>query len=170
MWRVDPATKLRLMSEINPVKRFLAALTARDFEQMAACLAPGVQARLLLPRGLEERSGRDEISRRIEGWFGPASEFEVLASGMDGIGSRHRLSWRFRTLRPGRSREVVEQVAFCDIGLQGIERIDLLCSGFLPECIPTPDGLHVFDAGDMGCADGLAHDGGRLTINVEKRR
>jgi TusA-related sulfurtransferase len=215
MWRAHAASKLRLMSELNPVKRFLAALAARDFDQMAACLAPTAQARLLLPKGPEERSGRDEIAQRIEGWFGPASEFEVLSTGMEEIASRHRLSWRFRTVRPGRSREVVEQVAFCDVGPQGIERIDLLCSGFQPASIAASGGPHLFEAGDMGCADGLAqefrrrldavpvgdslaavvsdpaakedlpslarmlgqavtsieaHDDGRLTINVKKRR
>jgi TusA-related sulfurtransferase len=203
------------MNEPNVLKTFLTALTGRDFDRLAACLAPTARARLLLPPGPEELSGRDAIARRIEGWFGPATEFEVLSTAVDEIGSRHRLTWRFHTVRPGRSWEVVEQVAFCDVGEEGIERIDLLCSGFLPGLMPASCDLHRFEAGEMGCADGLAqefrrrlagvpigdslavvvsdpaakedlpslarmlgqavtsieaHDDGRLTINVERRR
>ncbi len=42
------------------------------------------------------------------------------------------MQWRFRLSRDGRSSEVIEQVAFVDAGPEGIHRLDLLCSGFLP--------------------------------------
>ena len=77
---------------------------------------------------------------------------------------RHRISWRFNVVRDG-SRQVIEQLVFLDLGPQGIERIDLLCSGFLAEPVaagPTP----VFDAGDMGCADGLAQEFRRQIAKV----
>jgi hypothetical protein len=35
--------------------------------------------------------------------------------------------------RNGQTPEVIEQVAFVDVGLDGIAEIDLLCSGFLAE-------------------------------------
>lgn len=206
------------MLEPNPLDTFLTALTGRDFDLLATCLSPAARARLLLPRGPEEISGREPIARRLEGWFAPATEFEVLSTNSTEVGSRHRLTWRFRTVRPGRPREVVEQVAFCDLGREGIDRIDLMCSGFLPDELPVSCDLppaHMFEAGAMGCADGLAeefrrrlagvpvgdslqvvvrdpaakedlpalarmlgqsvtsmeaHDDGRLTINVERRR
>ncbi|MGZ6299754.1 MAG: nuclear transport factor 2 family protein [Candidatus Limnocylindria bacterium] len=206
------------MFEPKPLDTFLTALGSRDFGLLATCLSPDATARLLLPRGPEEISGRDPIARRFEGWFAPATEFEVLSTTRNEVGQRHRLTWRFRTVRPGRSREVVEQVAYCDVSEVGIERIDLLCSGFLADEMPASCDLpvrHVFEAGAMGCADGLAeefrrrmagvpvgaslsvvvrdpaakedlpalarmlgqavtsmeaHDDGRLTINVEKRR
>ncbi len=45
--------------------------------------------------------------------------------------------WRFRVVREGdgagRPWEVIEQVAFFNEGPDGIERLDLLCSGFHPE-------------------------------------
>ena len=112
---------------------FLSALSARDFGRFAESLAPEAQARMLLPRGPELRSGREEIARRFEGWFSGASDFEVLASHRVQVGRRNRLSWRFRLRRDRQSREVIEQVAFVDAGPNGIDEIDLLCSGFLRE-------------------------------------
>ena len=111
---------------------FLAALSLRDFERFADCLSPTAQARMLLPRGPEIRSGREEIAGRFEGWFARASEFVVLDSSHEHVGRRNRLSWRFRMSRDGQAPEVIEQVAFVDVGPDGIAEIDLLCSGFLP--------------------------------------
>ena len=111
---------------------FLAALSLRDFGRFADCLAPSAQARMLLPRGPELRSGRAEIAGRFEGWFARASEFVVLDSSREQVGPRSRLSWRFQMSREGQPPEVIEQVAFVDVGPDGIAEIDLLCSGFLP--------------------------------------
>ena len=68
------------MLEPNPLDTFLTALTGRDFAVLATCLSPAARARLLLPRGPEEISGREPIARRLEGWFAPATEFEVLST------------------------------------------------------------------------------------------
>jgi SnoaL-like domain len=112
------------------VDRFLDALTERDFEQLAACLAPNAKARLLLPRGAEEVGGRQEIAGRLNTWFGSASEFEVVARTHEAIGTRQRAGWQFRVVRDGQSWELIEQAAFIDAEPDGIRQIDLLCSGF----------------------------------------
>jgi ketosteroid isomerase-like protein len=112
---------------------FLSALSMRDFGRFAECLAPDVHARLLLPRGPEVRTGREEIARRFEGWFGSASDFEVLDTQRAQMGLRTRLSWRLRMSRDGHSHEVIEQVAFVNTESDGISAIDLLCSGFQRE-------------------------------------
>jgi TusA-related sulfurtransferase len=55
--------------------------------------------------------------------------------------------------------EVIEQQMCLDLDEElRIAAIDLLCSGFLPNPEPEtgPNGIHRFDAGDLGCADGLA--------------
>jgi hypothetical protein len=132
----------------------LSALSSRDFGRFAQCLSPSAQARLLLPRGLEVRSGREEIARRFEGWFASATEFEVLDTHREQVGPRSRLSWRFRMIRDGKTREVIEQVAFIDVGSDGISKIDLMCSGFLPEEELLPAGIG--DACPIDGADGLA--------------
>jgi hypothetical protein len=121
----------------NARDMFLAALTARDFERFSQALSPMSKGRFLLPRGPEVRTGRQEITDRIKGWFDGASEFEVLEAGSKPIGRRHRLNWRFRLSRDGVAREVIEQVAFVDEGPDGISTIDLVCSGFLPDDSPV---------------------------------
>jgi len=135
------AATLCRMHESAP-DAFLSALSTRDFGRFAECLALEAQARMLLPRGPEVRSGREEIARRFEGWFSPASDFEVLDSHRERIGIRYRLSWRFRLSRDGQTHEIIEQVAFVNVGPDGIRAIDLLCSGFLPEegCVAPPAG------------------------------
>ncbi len=124
-------------SSANACDMFLAALTARDFARFSQALSPMSKGRFLLPRGPEVRTGRQEITDRIKGWFAGASEFEVLEVGSEPVGRRHRLNWRFRLSRDGVAREVIEQVAFVDEGPDGISTIDLVCSGFLPDDSPV---------------------------------
>jgi TusA-related sulfurtransferase len=142
--------------EERTASRFLEHLAARDFERLTGTLSADARARMLLPRGLEEHSGREAVVARIESWFGAASEFDLVSSSHESVGPRHRLSWRFDLVRGGGSRELVEQVAYLDLGADGIRRIDLLCSGFHPQ--DAAGTMHEFDAGDMGCADGLAQE------------
>ena len=145
--------------------RFLELLAARDFERLIASLTSDAHARFLLPHGLEEYDGRDAIVARIRSWFGSASLFDLAASTEEQIGMRHRISWRFNVVRDG-SRQVIEQVVYLDMGPHGIERIDLLCSGFLAEPDVAGGPTQVFDAGDMGCADGLAQEFRRQIAKV----
>jgi len=145
--------------------KFLELLAARDFERLAASLASDAHARFLLPHGLEEYDGRDAIVARIRSWFGSASLFDLTSSTEDQVGMRHRISWRFNVVRDV-SRQVIEQVVYLDLGPHGIERIDLLCSGFLAEPGVAGGPTQVFDAGDMGCADGLAQEFRRQMANV----
>jgi TusA-related sulfurtransferase len=144
------------MAHASVTEAFLAALLSRDFGRLAECLAPTAEARMLLPGGAEVRSGRQEIVARLQGWFASATEFEVLDSGSEQVGPRTRVTWRFRLSRDGEPHEVIEQVAFVDAGPEGISDIALLCSGFLRE--QQPVAASVFDAGTMGCADGLAQE------------
>jgi SnoaL-like domain len=124
------------MNDTSIPDAFLVAISSRDFGGLAECLAPSAEARMLLPRGPEVRSGRDEIARRFEGWFAAGSDFSVLGTRHEAVGLRHRLTWRFRMSRNHQAPEIVEQVAFVDVGPDGINQIDLLCSGFLHEAEP----------------------------------
>lgn len=119
------------MNETAITDAFLAALSIRDFDRLAQCLAPSAQARLLLPRGPEVQSGRDDIARRFQGWFAAGSDFSVLGASSERVGPRHRLTWRLRMSRNLQPPEIVEQVAFVDVGPDGISDIDLVCSGFM---------------------------------------
>ena len=154
------------VAERTTSQEFLQLLAARDFERLAAILANDAHARFLLPHGLEEYAGRDAIVRRIASWFRSASVFDLTSSTEDEIGLRHRISWRFSVVRDGASREVIEQLAYLDLGPHGIERIDLLCSGFQTEPGVAAGPMPVFDAGEMGCADGLAQEFRRQLAKV----
>ena len=138
--------------------RFLELLAERDFERLAASLASDAHARFLLPHGLEEYDGRDAIVGRIKSWFGSAIVFDLTSSTEDEVGMRHRISWRFNVVWDGGSRDVIEQLVYLNVGPQGVERIDLLCSGFQKDLSLAAGSTQVFDAGDMGCADGLAQE------------
>lgn len=121
------------MKTATSAEAFVEQLTARNFEQLAGTLAPDAVARFLLPRGPEEIVGGPAIARRIEGWFGGAEPFTVVSLANERIGHRRALRWRFQLSRNGTATEVIEQVAFMDEGPAGVTRLDLLCSGFLPD-------------------------------------
>ena len=152
-------------AEPTPARTFLELLAARDFEGLGATLASHARARFLLPHGLEEYSGRDPIVRRIESWFGSASAFDLTSSSDEVVGLRHRLSWRFSVVRDGNS-QVIEQLVYLNLGPKGIEQIDLLCSGFQIEPGVAKGPIQVFEAGSMGCADGLAQEFRRRLTKV----
>jgi TusA-related sulfurtransferase len=163
---MKPESDLAAIAESTISQKFLELLAARDFERLTGTLATDAHARMLLPRGLEEHAGRDAIVRRIESWFGSASVFELTSSTDEKVGLRHRVTWRFIVVRDGHTREVVEQVVFLDSGPNGIERIDLLCSGFQAERYVAAGPRQVFDAGAMGCSDGLAQEFRRRITNL----
>ncbi|MDQ6880117.1 MAG: sulfurtransferase TusA family protein [Candidatus Dormibacteraeota bacterium] len=153
-------------AEPAPARKFLGLLAARDFERLAASLASDAHARFLLPHGLEEYDGREAIVGRIRSWFGSAIVFDLISSTEDEVGMRHRISWRFNVVWDGGSRDVIEQLVYLNVGPQGVERIDLLCSGFQKELSLIAGPTQVFDAGDMGCADGLAQEFRRQIAKV----
>ena len=154
-------------AERKTPQQFLELLAVRDFGRLAETLTRDARARLLLPYGLEEEVGGDAIVRRIESWFGSASEFELTSWSAETIGPRHRLTWRLRVMREGGIREDIEQLVFLDVGAGGIEHMDLLCSGFQMDPDPAESVTHVFDAGAMGCADGLAQEFRRRLSSAE---
>lgn len=145
------------MVETRYSQRFLEHLETREFDDLATLFAPGASARFLLPRGPESQEGGEAIVKRFRDWFAAASKFDVLAMEEEPTGSRHRLSWRIRVVRAPGVPELIEQQVYITAGEAGIERMDLLCSGFMAEeAVPGAAGKFVFDAGNLGCADGLA--------------
>jgi hypothetical protein len=115
---------------------FLEALANRDFEQMAATLAPGVRFRAMLPPGPMDWEGAETVSGVFGSWFGEADAFELVDAAVGEVGGRLHLSWRLR-VRPapfgiGDGWHVIEQQAYADAG-DVIDSIDLLCSGFRVE-------------------------------------
>lgn len=134
---------------------FLGALTARDFAAAQSTLAPAVRFRMLLPIGIRTDEGAEATIGWISSWFADADPFHVESSTADEVGGRAVVTYRFRLRRAGNWQRI-EQHLMLDVGDDGlIEAIDLLCTGFRP--IVVDDAReHAYDAGDLGCADGLA--------------
>ncbi len=137
---------------------FLNAVASRDFEQLRAAMTDDVRLRLLLPSGPQACVGATETVQRFVGWFSGAEELRLQSSSVGTAGGRLVVAFRIRLMYAD-GWQVVEQHLMADVAPDGrLEAIDLLCSGFLPD--PQlglrPGGTHRFDAGNLGCADGLA--------------
>ena len=134
------------------------AVAERNFEGLRAAIAEEVRFRLLLPRGPQAYSRADEAVAAFVDWFAGADELHLESSSVHTAVGRLVVTYRFR-LHDADGWTMIEQHVVADVGPDGrLERIDLLCTGFLP--IAGPDegagGIHRFDAGNLGCADGLA--------------
>jgi TusA-related sulfurtransferase len=160
--RSEPITATRRGGDpLATARRFVEAVLADDRDGAAALLAPAVRFRHLIPRGPREIWGAEETVDVFLGWFGHARELEVRSLLVDAIADRTSVRYRIR-LHGASGWEVIEQQQFLDMDDAGrIAAIDLLCSGFRPD-IRTEEvdamGTHRFDAGTMGCADGLARE------------
>ena len=156
------------MAEQRVARRFVEAVMSNDRDAAVWMLAPEVQFRHLIPRGPREIWGADETVDVFLGWF-DARELEVQSLLVEPIADRTSVRYRVR-LRENGGWEVVAQQQFLDMDETGrIAAIDLLCSGFRPDALAdakTGPGTHRFDAGTMGCADGLAQEFRRRILAI----
>lgn len=137
---------------------FVNALADRDFERLRAGIADDVRFRLLLPKGPQAHFGVAETIESFVRWYGDVDEMHLESTSVEAVAGRLVLTYRFR-LRDEDGWQVIEQHVVADVAPDGrLDKIDLLCSGFLPVIGPGDEssGTHPFDAGDLGCADGLA--------------
>ena len=115
---------------------FLEGLAAQDFAQLGGTLAADACLRALLPSGLREWAGAGAIADRFARWFGNTEDFELIEATVGEVGGRLHLHWRLRLQaeRLGAGWFIVEQQAYADTDHSGrIARLDLLCTGYLPE-------------------------------------
>jgi hypothetical protein len=115
---------------------FLASLAAQDFAQLGDALAADSRLRALLPAGPREWTGAEMIADRFARWFGDTEDFDLVEVAAGAVGGRLHLHWRLRLRaeRLGTGWFTVEQQAYADAGEDGsIARLDLLCTGYLPE-------------------------------------
>jgi TusA-related sulfurtransferase len=109
----------------------------------------------MIPAGPETHQGRVATVARFVDWFGDATRCELVEQRIEPLVDRWLVTYRI-AIEEGDGPHQVEQHLFCDLGAGLIDRIDLLCSGFRPMVPAGPTGIHHFDAGTLGCADGLA--------------
>jgi TusA-related sulfurtransferase len=152
-------------------KRFVDAVAATDLHGMVAALAPDVRLRYLIPPGPGEIVGAAAVAAKYLQWFGAADAIRAQSVLVEPLAERISVRYRFLLHREGHEGwEVIEQQAYLDIddGLR-ITAIDLLCSGFRPTAGEEPvrsSGTHQFDAGMLGCADGLAQEFRRRILTI----
>jgi TusA-related sulfurtransferase len=135
---------------------FATAVTARDVDSLRSLLADELQFRMLLPSGPMADSGAGAAVDRITSWFADADPIDVLASTSIEVAGRVAVTYRLRVHRPG-GGHLIEQHLMLDVADDDrITSIDLLCSGFRRIASEESRQVHEYDAGDLGCADGLA--------------
>ena len=114
---------------------FLQGLADQDFAQLGGALAADAHLRALLPKGLREWNGGEEIAGQFARWFGGTEDFELVEATLGEVGGRLQLCWRLRLRaeRLGADWFTVEQQAYADAGEDGrIARLDLVCTGYRP--------------------------------------
>ena len=144
----------------DTAKAFGRALGQRDHAHVASLLANEASFDALLPgRRLVER-GRARISALWVDWLDWASAVEVEDLRVRSVGDRTSLSWRglLRTDDRSIGNRLIEQHMVMDVGDDGIERIELVCTGM--RRVPAVPGtrVHDFDAGTLGCTDGFTSE------------
>jgi tRNA 2-thiouridine synthesizing protein A len=148
------------------------AIVGREFARLGDAFDPNIRFRALTPGGLEQAAGAEETIRIFTEWFDQGHGQELLINESFAVGDRLCLRYRLRT-KLGDTPEsatwyLVEQHGFADVGPLGIETLTILCSGHTPEGTPAATGaIHEFDAGNMGCSDGLPQEFMRRIRAVE---
>lgn len=113
----------------------LRAIVARDGPALRSLLGDDVRLRAMLARETVEAHGHDAVAAVFEGWFGDAHEVQVLHASTHAVGTAQRLTYRLR-LRPGWAADVwhvIEQTGYARLEGAHVRRVDIACTGFLPE-------------------------------------
>jgi TusA-related sulfurtransferase len=159
----------RMDETTAPANRFVTALAARDLDGLAATLASDARLRYLVPPGPGEMTGAAQVAAKFRQWFGDADTLEVQSVRLEPLPGRVSARYRFK-VHNQQGWEVIEQQTFMDVDEDGrIAGIDLICSGFRPTTGPgvvPSTGVHRFDAGTLGCADGLAQEFRRRILAI----
>jgi len=119
-------------------RRFLDAITVRDWKSLEDCFAPDATFRAVVPgqRPFHEHQGGAAAADQLRAWFKDGDIHEVLESDIEVIADRLRVRYRVRNHEP-EGWFLVEQQAYLTPGPRGIESCNLICSGFRP--IAPPD-------------------------------
>lgn len=157
------------MNTTGQAKRLVEAIAARDLDRIVNSLAPDARFRYLIPSGPGEIVGGAAVAAKFLQWFGDADVLEVQSMRVEPLADRISARHRF-LLHKQEGWEVIEQQTYLDVDEDGrVAGIDLLCSGFRPTGDPGvvgSSGTHEFDAGELGCADGLAQEFRRRILAI----
>jgi hypothetical protein len=110
---------------------FVDALTGRDFDALEGLFSPDVRFRALVPSGVREATDAAGAVAWLRDWFGVSKSFDVVDAGVEEVGGRGRLWYRFCLDRHDR-RCLIDQEGFCDVRRGLVTDLSLVCSGFRP--------------------------------------
>jgi len=148
---------------------FARAVAARDYIKMFSALSRDARFRYLIPPGPGDTIGAADMAAKFLEWFGDADVLRIESIEAQPLADRTSLRYRF-LVREQDGWKQVQQQLFVDMDEEGlISAVDLLCSGFRP--VEDPDAtsserMHRFDAGALGCADGLAQEFRRRVLAI----
>lgn len=151
-----PSPEADQPTPVSVATSFVEALSARDFEALERLFGAQVRFRAIVPRGVREAATAQDAVGWLRAWFGDADSVELLGSDADTVADRTYVRYRFRIHEAGQTT-VIEQHGFVDVADGRIADLSLLCSGFRP-VDDVPGGVHDYDAGDLGCGDGLPRE------------
>jgi TusA-related sulfurtransferase len=151
-------------------KRLAKAIAARDQVEISSAIARDARFRYLIPPGPGQAQGTADIAAKFLEWFGDAAVIRIESILAEPLADRTSLGYRFLLHEQDGWKEV-EQRLYLDVDENGlISAIDLLCSGFRPvedpDAAGTSEQMHRFDAGTLGCADGLAQEFRRRILAI----
>jgi TusA-related sulfurtransferase len=102
-------------------------------------------------------------------WLPDDADVALQSCAVEPVVDRHRLTFRL-SLSDDAGEATLEQHGFFDVDESGIDesridRLDLVCSGI--RRAPSREGhVHYFDAGALGCGDGLPREFRRRIATV----
>ena len=112
-------------------RRFIDAIVAHEWADLAACFAPDVRFTAVVPKenAFRDRHGPEAAAKQLQAWFGDADVTELVSSEVEPMAGRLRISYRIHEHEPD-GWYLVEQVAYADVGDAGFTAMNLACSGF----------------------------------------
>ncbi len=154
---MKPVSPTKTVDEAT-AEEFVVALSDRDAQRLESCLQPEVRMRALVPSGLQELDGSLAVVGKLNSWFAEAESIQVLEKDVYRVADRLHVRYRFRERYSDGETEIIEQDAYFGLRDGSINAIDLLCSGHRPELGKELRTVHHFDAGDLGCSNGLPEE------------
>ncbi len=150
--------------------RLARAIAAREYVEVFSALSSQARFRYLIPPGPGQTDGAAEVAAKFVEWFGDADEVRIESIVAEPLADRTSLRYRFLLHEKDGWKEV-EQQQYVDVDEDGtISAIDLLCTGFRlvedPDATGPSERVHRFDAGTLGCADGLAEEFRRRVLAI----
>lgn len=109
--------------------RIATAVADRSLDRLGARLTDEVHLRALLPGGLVEEHGREDVLGRFDRWFG---DWDTVLLGEHGgavVGDRLLVDYTL-VVDPDGGRHAVHQSLVCVLDAGRVDRLDLVCSGF----------------------------------------